>query len=158
MRRSLHKQNLQSLATGAGGILLIVGGIVIANTEPPSAVPSGSAARPAELFLEARPPNMDFKSACAGRTLELEFHLHNLHAAPVRVESIVPSCGCTTVDFTQRELAPGESLAVKIKVQTPSKKHGEFRKAVSVLFRQSGEETNPRSLKVGIVGLLEECE
>ncbi|MEZ4688102.1 MAG: DUF1573 domain-containing protein [Bacteroidia bacterium] len=63
---------------------------------------------------------------------ETVFTFTNNSAAPVKLENVRASCGCTTPNWTREEVAPGATG--EIKVQYNSHRTGRFTKAVTVTY------------------------
>ncbi len=51
---------------------------------------------------------------------------------PIAIDRVVPSCGCTTPEFTRSLVAPGESGSVTITFE-PAGYRGEFSKSIAVI-------------------------
>lgn len=64
------------------------------------------------------------------------FTFRNEGDAPLRVLSVVPSCGCTTPDWTEEAVAPGETGAITV-VYDSYGRPGPFQKSIAV--RSDGE-------------------
>ena len=64
-----------------------------------------------------------------------EFSIENTGTSDLLITDINPSCGCTTVDWTQTPIAPGETG--KIEVVYDAKMLGVFQKDVEVYSNAS---------------------
>jgi hypothetical protein len=78
------------------------------------------------------------------------FTFTNKGNAPIRIEKVMPSCGCTAADFTP--LAIPKDSAGQIKVTyTTTNRPGEFNKTISVYF-QGYEEPEILTIKGIVIG------
>lgn len=59
------------------------------------------------------------------------FKVKNEGEAPLVVTRVVPSCGCTTPDWTKDPIAPGKTGEIKV-TYDPTNRPGPFTKTVSV--------------------------
>ena len=68
------------------------------------------------------------------------FLFKNIDSAPVILQTVRTSCGCTAATWTETPIAPGETG--QIEVEYDAYKQGEFRKKITVFFdRQRKPET-----------------
>jgi hypothetical protein len=76
-----------------------------------------------------------------------EFELSNTGTAPIIINNVVPSCGCTNVDYPKEPVKPGQT--VKIKTTYNAAAIGAFQKRVTVYMNATPE---PQILEIkGIV-------
>lgn len=59
-----------------------------------------------------------------------EFQMKNDGNAPLVIERVLSSCGCTTVDYPRRSIAPGENFVVKATYD--AKQMGTFNKQIGI--------------------------
>lgn len=102
----------------------------------------------AQPVLEFGNDTHDFGAVIEGEKVTHVFVFKNVGDAPLQLESVKPSCGCTSPDWSKDEVAPGASG--EIKVQYNSKMRlGTFNKGVSVV---SNEEITKKKLTIrGVV-------
>ena len=72
----------------------------------------------------------DWGSVLQGEVVIHEFEIKNSGGAPLKIERVKPSCGCTTVDF-DKVIAPGATGKVTLKVDT-KKFSGRIKKSAKV--------------------------
>ena len=72
------------------------------------------------------------------------FKAVNRGSKPVEIESVRPSCGCTEAEYTQGEVAKGDTLEIKV-VFDPEERPGKFDKGIKVFFKDSDD---PEQLKI----------
>jgi len=72
--------------------------------------------------------------------LECTFNFKNVGDAPLIIERVVPSCGCTTSVVSLSHLKPGEAGRITAKINTSGKK-GLIKKHISVF---SNDNRNPQ--------------
>jgi len=81
-----------------------------------------AAAAPVQETLanaSAQDPNMwDFGSAKTGAVLEHTFVLVNDSALDLKIKDTTTSCGCTVSEIKKKQLKPGESTTISIKLDT----------------------------------------
>lgn len=75
-----------------------------------------------------------------------DFYFHNTGAAPVVVDTVEASCGCTVPLFQKNDIAPGDSSFIRIQYH-PAGRPGEFTKSANVIVRQ-GETTAHRYVNI----------
>lgn len=73
----------------------------------------------------------DWGEVIQGEVVQHSFEIKNSGGAPLRVERVRPSCGCTTVDF-DKLLEPGAMGKVTLKIET-NKFSGTVRKTADIL-------------------------
>ncbi len=62
--------------------------------------------------------NFDFGRVTQGTVVKHEFKIKNIGTAPLRIENIIPSCGCTATSATTNELQPGQEGAIAVEFDT----------------------------------------
>lgn len=60
------------------------------------------------------------------------FELVNESSAPVKLENVQASCGCTTPEWSRDEIAPGATAKIKIGYNAAAE--GPFTKTISVVY------------------------
>jgi hypothetical protein len=97
---------------------------------------SGEETRQPRIRVE--PASFDFGRVLPEKKVRKEFRLLNLGEAPLVIERISRSCGCTDVDTDVSSLDPGESTPLLVTVETRTAP-GEV--AYQVLVRSNDPET-----------------
>ena len=64
-------------------------------------------------------------------TVVYEYLFHNIGATPLHLSGVSTSCGCTTADYPEGSIEPGESAALTVHYSTGRRK-GRFNKSVRV--------------------------
>lgn len=99
-----------SLILCACGVLLQAQSPVLPSAAPvPGAVLAVPTVAPALVVLE---PPLDLGEVRTSEKRTFFFTLHNTGKVPVKLNSIRPACGCTTVRPTKMVLEPGEKMAI----------------------------------------------
>jgi Protein of unknown function (DUF1573) len=83
--------------------------------------------------VEFAEDNHDFGAITEGDLVSHRFSFTNTGDHPVTIESLKASCGCTTGDYSQGEIAPGKSGYVEVKFDSKGKA-GIQKKSVTVTF------------------------
>ncbi|MDL2282037.1 DUF1573 domain-containing protein [Parabacteroides sp. OttesenSCG-928-G06] len=63
--------------------------------------------------------------------VEHSFEIENKGDQPLVITRVIPSCGCTTPDWTKEPIAPGKTGSIKITFD-PAHRPGPFTKTISV--------------------------
>lgn len=132
----LKRPDQQSPATGQGnGTPLEVSQQAPAPSNPAVAtIPAQSPAQPASAGAQPKlvipVKKLDFGKQPKEKSLTRSIVVKNTGKADLRIEAVVPSCGCTTVDFP-KVIAAGKSGAIKVKVDT-GKSVGSHTKSVTI--------------------------
>jgi hypothetical protein len=102
------------------------GAVAVMPPSPPSpqaATPPANAATPANVDPANAPrislvsKKVDFGKVAPEKNISREIVVKNVGKAALNIESVAPSCGCTTVDFP-KVIQPGKSGKIKLKVDT----------------------------------------
>ena len=64
------------------------------------------------------------------------FYFRNRSDRPVQIDAVATSCGCTTVDYPTRPIAPGESCELEVRLN-PANMAGKIYRDVTVVTRTS---------------------
>jgi hypothetical protein len=129
------RTKLLTLASGLG--LLLLAGPARADEKAPVAAPR----------ISVEPPSFDFGKALPGKTLEKQFSLRNFGDAPLVIEQVSTTCGCTAalLDDAHKVLKPGESGQLRVRLQTRDYSGKVVR---SVLVRSNDPQTKLLEIKV----------
>lgn len=74
---------------------------------------------------------IDFGKQPKSKSLTKSIVIKNTGKADLNIESVQPSCGCTTVDAPPKVVAPGKSAAIKLKIDT-GQSPGSHTKSVTI--------------------------
>ncbi len=123
--------------------VLLAAALGQAAAPAPAGQPAAKAA-PAPL-IRVEPAEFDFGKALPGRTLKKEFTLRNAGEAPLVVEGVSTTCGCTAAIAGANRLAPGQSTPLTVTLETR-----EYRGLVArrVLVRSNDPKTPLVEVKV----------
>lgn len=130
---------LPKLHTWAAIALFSTGLAACQQTPPPQLAspeeaPMLQVAAPAGITtVEFAKDNHDFGKITEGDLVSHRFTFTNTGEHPVTIEALKPSCGCTTGDYSQGEIAPGKSGYVEVKFDSKGKA-GIQKKSVTVTF------------------------
>ena len=99
-------------------------GGVVAAVAPPNqqaTTPQAVSAPPVDLAtapkIELVSKKIDFGTVKADKKIVREVVVKNVGKSVLNIESVAPSCGCTTVDFP-KAIQPGKSGKIKLQVDT----------------------------------------
>ncbi len=96
-------------------------------------------ALPVAAGLVCEAPEYGFGEASASDTIEHTFTLRNTGTDTIRIRGVRTTCGCSTTDMTQRELAPGETSALTARIAL----RGRMGAQRFVLWVRSDDAVNP---------------
>jgi len=86
--------------------------------------------------LSVEGATLDVGQVVYRRPVTGEFELTNTGKTPLSIRDVRTSCGCTTVDYPRRSIAPGEKFSVKATYD--AKQMGHFNKQIG-LYPQTGQ-------------------
>lgn len=86
-----------------------------------------------------------FGEVAMGDSVVHRYTFKNTGAKPLMIESVKPSCGCTSTNYTKTPIAPGESGFVEAAMK--AKSVGIFKKSVAVTTN-----TDPRNHQLEFSG------
>jgi len=127
--------NLLTLAFGLG--LFLLAGPARADEKATEPAPR----------ISVEPASFDFGKALPGKTLEKQFSLRNFGDAPLVIEQVSTTCGCTAalLDDAHKVLKPGESGQLRVRLSTRDYSGKVVR---SVLVRSNDPQTKLLEIKV----------
>ncbi len=112
------------------------------SSPPTAAAPPATGPQP-KLFVPVT--KLDFGTQRGGKKIERMLTIKNTGKAELKIESVVPSCGCTAVDFP-KSLSPGKSGRIKVAIEIGNSP-GSHTKSVTI---KSNDPIQP-SLQVDLV-------
>ena len=68
--------------------------------------------------VRVEPEGFDFGRALPGKTLRKEFRIRNYGDAPLVIEGVTTSCGCTAAIATETNIEPGGSTVLRVTLET----------------------------------------
>lgn len=77
------------------------------------------------------------------------FEFTNNENAPLIINSVKPSCGCTAADYTKEPILPGQKGYIKANYN-PKNRPGPFNKSIAVKF--SNEKNIVLAIKGNVIG------
>ncbi len=100
-------------------LVLAVAGMTAGFLSPAVAVSQETSDKgsPKIVFPE---PTFDFGEVDAGKAVTHEFTVYNKGDSLLKVSDVSPACGCTVAKDWNRELSPGESGKIAVKLDTGS--------------------------------------
>lgn len=78
------------------------------------------------------PTELDLGKIPQHQAQELEFRFQNISTAPLVIDNVRTSCGCTVADWDSTPIAPGSTGVIK--VEYDARDLGYFYKKVKVFF------------------------
>jgi hypothetical protein len=84
----------------------------------PSAVPCNAESQGAAEKMFPAGLNKDFGAVSRGTQLLHHFPVVNVHAVPIAIAYLQPSCGCVTATAPRRALRPGQSTTIDVRMDT----------------------------------------
>ncbi len=104
---------------GALAALLVLASLAASSAAaPPSPEQTG---KPAPVpVVQVDPSGFDFGRAQPGKTLKKEFTLRNAGEAPLVLQGVSTSCGCTAAIPGATRLSPGQSTPLTVTLETRS--------------------------------------
>lgn len=112
------------------------------TSAPPTVAPAAEGPQP-KLLVPVK--KIDFGTQRAGKKIERMLTIKNIGKAELKIESVVPSCGCTAVDFP-KSISPGKAGRIKVAVEIGNAP-GPHTKSVTI---KSNDPAQP-SLQVDLV-------
>jgi len=100
------------------GLLAVLLGCGLAGSALAGSGETPPAPQPPQPMVRVEPAGFDFGKALPGRTLKKEFVLKNAGEAPLVIEGVSTSCGCTAAIAGATRLAPGRSTSLSVTLET----------------------------------------
>jgi hypothetical protein len=95
--------------------------------------------------IRVEPASFDFGNALPGKTLSKEFTIRNYGDAPLELEGVSTTCGCTAALAGESRIAPGRSTPLRVTFQTRTFSGKVERR---VLVRSNDPETRLLEVKI----------
>lgn len=113
--------------------------VVIPSSPAPVTVPAGSP------HFETSKDFHDFGEISQGEKYTTSFPFRNVGTAPLHIEKVEATCGCTAVSSAQTDVEPGGTGTIEVTFD-PESRQGPFRKLILVHTNASG---SPHQLTIG---------
>ncbi len=124
------------------GIFLCLGLICSFNEVNAQESDNGSKGSPE---IEFETTSHDFGKIPKGKDASYNFEFTNTGDAPLKLNNVKPSCGCTTPHWPKKPIRPGESA--KIKAVYDAGSPGRFHKSITVKTNIEEDGTEVLSIK-----------
>lgn len=98
-----------------------------------SAQPETGASEP----LQFKEMEYDFGSVPHGKPVYHFFEIKNSGTAPIILNNVETSCGCTTPEWSNAPIAPGATARIKVGFNAAAE--GAFEKFISVRYNETGQ-------------------
>lgn len=89
-------------------------------------------AQTAAAPLEWKETSFDFGSIPQGKPVYHTFQVINKSNAPLQVDNVQASCGCTTPEWSKEPVAPGAATTIRVGYNAAAE--GPFEKSVTVTY------------------------
>jgi hypothetical protein len=97
----------------------------------------------AQEVLEFKQTSHDFGKIPQGKPAYHYFEIVNLGKEPVKLDNVTATCGCTTPEWSQDPIGPGQSQKIKVGYNAAS--DGVFEKFITITY--NGNQTKQISIK-----------
>ncbi|MBX7225480.1 MAG: DUF1573 domain-containing protein [Chitinophagales bacterium] len=91
---------------------------------------TGVAVEPPVSKISFTTTEHDFGAQPQGTPVSYEFNFTNVGVTPIQLQSVKPSCGCTSPEWTNDTVLPGKNGVIKITYNMA--REGSFNKPVTV--------------------------
>jgi len=105
-----------------------------------AASPAAASGAPAQPRLKFEAEKHDFGKVKQGQSMTYEFVFENLGDAPLVIEKVETSCGCTAALLSEKNIAPGK----KGKIKTTFDTQGYGGRVTKFIFVESNDPSHPR--------------
>jgi hypothetical protein len=82
--------------------------------------------------LAVKETTFDFGKIPQGRPVTHNFEVINKSGKPLFIENVEASCGCTTPEWSQEAIPPGQSSVIKVGFNASSE--GRFQKTITIYY------------------------
>lgn len=90
---------------------------------------------PAEDVLQVKEMSFDFGKIPQGKPVYHFFELTNTGKAPLKLDDVHATCGCTTPEWSREPIAPGTSMVIKVGYNAAAE--GVFEKPITITYNAS---------------------
>lgn len=86
----------------------------------------------ASASIYFRMTGIDFGKIPQNKPVTHDFWLINQSKAPVSIQNVMASCGCTTPEYSSSPIAPGDSTAIRVGFNAAAE--GAFNRGINILL------------------------
>lgn len=104
----------------------------IKSTPENNTNPNGSVADMPKTAIEFGEDSHNFGKIRQGEVVAHTFKFTNTGENPLRIETVKPSCGCTSPNWTKEDIAPGQTGEIEVEFDSKGK-NGMQNKSVTVV-------------------------
>lgn len=109
--------------------------------EPPSPLPVAAPVPKKEPRIKFQQPVFDFGTLFQDEKITHDYIFENEGQAPLKIQKVTSSCGCTVTKLPQEEIAPGKKGAIKVTFES-----GKMRDRVTKhIYVTSNDPVTPRT-------------
>jgi hypothetical protein len=122
--------------------LLIICGLFsvgLIQAQTPQLTPKSTAQTAKEDILLLKESTHSFGKIPQGRPVTHVFELTNTGTAPLLLENVQASCGCTTPEWSREPIAPGATVPLKVGYNAYA--DGHFNKTVTIFYNNGQTKT-----------------
>ena len=83
-------------------------------------------------ILSLKETQHDFGKIQQGRPVTHNFEIVNISSAPVLLENVQASCGCTTPEWSKEAIQPGATTTIKVGYNAAAE--GDFNKTITIHY------------------------
>jgi hypothetical protein len=124
------------------GALLIICGLFTMGSihaQSPVVTPKSTATDSKEDILLLKETSHSFAKIPQGRPVTHVFEVVNTGTAPLLLENVQASCGCTTPEWSRDPIAPGATVPIKVGYNAYAEGH--FNKTVTIFYNNGHTKT-----------------
>ena len=105
-------------------LMLLTGAVYTSNAQ------TVAENKPVEETIVLKEKGFDFGKIPQGRPVHHVFEVVNKSKAPVILENVLPSCGCTTPEWSKEPIQPGATSTIKVGYNAMAE--GKFNKSITI--------------------------
>lgn len=103
------------------------------------ALASAQKALKADEALHLKETTFNFGKIPQGKPVTHDFEITNKSKAPLVIETVEATCGCTTPEWSEAPIAPGADSRIKVGFNASSEGH--FKKAITIVYNNGQVKT-----------------
>lgn len=84
--------------------------------------------------IQLKESSFDFGRIPQGKPVTHVFKVTNTGSAPLVLEDVQASCGCTTPEWSKEPIAPGATAEIKVGYNAAAE--GSFEKSINIIYQQ----------------------
>jgi hypothetical protein len=113
-------------------MLFVAAGLGSCNKESKKAVLEKVAVTEDEAEIKFDTLSHDFGNVLIDTLTSYDFVFHNIGATTLHIETVIPSCGCTDVDWPRGGIEPGDPAVITVTYNSHGRNPGHFQKTIRV--------------------------